>query len=61
MTLCESTAMDYALYGSTDTPVEPCDEIGVVEVDGYTLCPGCTEALEALGMLGKACRRRSRA
>lgn len=54
---CEATAMDYGFFENFKDPVEPCDGIGSVDREGYWLCFGCAEALDALVAIGKACLR----
>lgn len=59
--LCEAAAMDAAADPTGPVLVEPCDEIATVECHGYSLCPGCAEALMTLVALGAAARRARKA
>ena len=54
---CEAAAMDFGCYENFSSDVLPCDEIAEVDVDGYWLCGGCVDALEALMAFGRAVLR----
>lgn len=52
MKTCEAQAMDFGFFESI-SPVSMCLRPAEVDVQGYALCRGCTDALEVLVQFGR--------